>query len=153
MVALVDEAQRFRLRQAESADAPRAKRRRPILHVYGSRCLRFGDGVGPRFYLGARSRDHTRGRELSSATARERSALLPVFGWLLPRLARSLARSVRLARLARRRRASVSVASRTLVSPGNSGYVATALYNGGRTWNRLAKVARVPGCCVENREW
>lgn len=105
--------------------------------------------------LGARSRDHTRGRELSTAISHgQRLALLPVFGWLLPRFVGSLARSlVSHERLARRRRASVSVASRTLLSPGNSGYVATALYNGGRTWNRLAKVARVPDCCVENREY
>lgn len=33
VVALIDEAQRFRVRQAESANAPRAQRRRPILHV------------------------------------------------------------------------------------------------------------------------
>lgn len=96
---------------------------------------------------GARSRDHTRGRRTLLGYRTGTLGVTICFRLVTPPI-RSLARSF--ARLARRRRASVSVASRTLLSPGNSGYVATALYNGGRTWNRLAKVARVPGCCVEN---
>lgn len=39
VVALVDEAQRLRVRQAETADAPRAQRRRPTLHVFRRRLL------------------------------------------------------------------------------------------------------------------
>lgn len=39
VVALIDEAQWLRVRQAESANAPRAQRRRPILHVCRRLCL------------------------------------------------------------------------------------------------------------------
>jgi len=137
MVALVDVAQRLRLRQTESTDAPRAQQRRSILHIRRRPLL-----VGcpdpsrsppptPRLY----------GRVLYSR------AISPIRGTSPPDAYRSLARRW-LLRLARSlacsltRSTTPSVGKRPVahsLSPENGAYAATALRcNGGRTRNRLA---------------